>query len=78
MREQEQIDAAEILGAEVRFLRFDDQGLQDTPETRRAVINTIRWANPEVIFTNPYWDASTDHAVTGKNVRFERRLMNYE
>ena len=68
IREAEQLEAAKILGAEVRFMRFNDQGLQDTPETRRAVLSAIRWANPDVIFTNPSWDASTDHAVTGKLV----------
>ncbi|NBD22269.1 PIG-L deacetylase family protein [Paenibacillus glycinis] len=67
-REREQLDAAKLLDAEVRFLRFDDQGLQDTPETRRAVINAIRWANPDVILANYPEDASTDHAVTGKIV----------
>ncbi|MDI4645857.1 PIG-L deacetylase family protein [Cohnella hashimotonis] len=67
-REQEQLEAAKILGADVRFLRFDDQGLQDTPETRRAVINAIRWANPDVILTHSPEDPSTDHAVTGKIV----------
>ncbi|QGQ99703.1 hypothetical protein EHS13_35000 [Paenibacillus psychroresistens] len=67
-RELEQLEAAKIFGAEVRFMRFDDQGLQDTPETRRAVINAIRWANPDVILANYPEDASTDHAVTGKIV----------
>ncbi len=68
VREQEQLEAAKVLGAEVKFLRFDDQGLQDTPETRRAVINAIRWANPDVILANYPEDPSTDHAVTGKIV----------
>ncbi|MDG0791726.1 PIG-L family deacetylase [Cohnella ginsengisoli] len=68
VREQEQQEAATLLGAEVKFLRFDDQGLQDTPETRRAVINAIRWANPDVILANYPGDPSTDHAVTGKIV----------
>ncbi|MDG0808425.1 PIG-L deacetylase family protein [Cohnella rhizosphaerae] len=68
VREQEQLEAAKLFGAEVKFLRFDDQGLQDTPETRRAVINAIRWANPDVILVNYPQDPSTDHAVTGKIV----------
>ncbi|MFC5406208.1 PIG-L deacetylase family protein [Cohnella soli] len=67
-REQEQLDAAKLMGAEVRFLRFDDQGLQDTPELRRAIINAIRWANPDVILVNYPEDPSTDHAITGKVV----------
>jgi len=68
IREAEQLEAAKLLGAEVRFLRFNDQGLQDTPESRRSVLNAMRWANPDVIFTNPPWDPSTDHAMTGKIV----------
>jgi LmbE family N-acetylglucosaminyl deacetylase len=68
IREKEQLEAAKYYDAEVRFLRFDDEGLQDTPETRRAVINAIRWANPDVILTNPPWDGSTDHAMTGRIV----------
>ncbi|AZN41477.1 PIG-L deacetylase family protein [Paenibacillus albus] len=67
-REQEQLEAAKVLGAQVRFMRFDDQGLQDTPESRRSVINAIRWANPDVILANYPLDPSTDHAITGKIV----------
>lgn len=67
-RKQEQLEAAKVLGAQVRFMRFDDQCLQDTPETRRAVLNAIRWANPDVILANYPLDPSTDHAVTGKLV----------
>ena len=68
VREAEQLAAAKLYDAEVRFLRFDDEGLQDTPETRRAVLTAIRWANPDVILTNPPWDPSTDHGMTGKLV----------
>ena len=65
VREAEQLEAAKVYGAEVRFLRFDDEGLQDTPEVRRAVIDAIRWAAPGVIFTHLPGDPSTDHNVTG-------------
>jgi len=65
VREAEQRAAAKHYGAEVRFLRFDDEGLQDTPEVRRAVIDAIRWAAPDVIFTHFPGDMSTDHNVTG-------------
>lgn len=68
IREAEQLEAAALYGAAVRFLRFDDEGLQDTPETRRAVLNAMRWANPDVILTNCPWDGSTDHAMTAKIV----------
>lgn len=68
IREKEQLEAAEFYKAQVRFLRYDDQGLFDCPETRRSVINAIRWANPDVIFTSHPQDPSTDHAVTGSIV----------
>lgn len=68
IREKEQLAAAKYYDAEVRFLRFEDEGLQDTPESRRAVLTAIRWANPDVILTNPPWDPSTDHGMTGRLV----------
>lgn len=68
IREKEQLEAAKYYDAQVRFLRFEDEGLQDTPETRRAVLTAIRWANPDVILTNPPWDPSTDHGMTGRLV----------
>ena len=68
VREAEQLEAAKFYEAQVRFLRFDDEGLQDTPESRRAVLTAIRWADPDVILTNPPWDPSTDHGMTGKIV----------
>lgn len=68
IREAEQIEAAKLYDADVRFLRFDDELLLDTRESRRAVLNAMRWANPDVIFTNPPFDVSADHAMTGKLV----------
>jgi N-acetylglucosamine malate deacetylase 1 len=68
VREKEQLESARYYDAEVKFLRFDDQGLQDTPASRKAVIEAMRWANPEVILTNCPWDGSVDHATTGKIV----------
>jgi LmbE family N-acetylglucosaminyl deacetylase len=67
-REAEQLEAADLYCAQVRFLRFDDEGLQDTPETRRAVLSAIRWADPDVILTNYPRDGSTDHAMTSRLV----------
>ena len=64
-REAEQLEAARFYDAEVLFLRYDDEGLLDSPEVRRQEINAIRWANPEVIFTNFPGDCSTDHNMTG-------------
>ena len=66
IREKEQLQAAAPLEAKVKFLRFDDEELRDTPETRNAFLNAIRWANPDVILTHSPADTSTDHAATSK------------
>ncbi len=50
----------------VRFLRFDDEGLRDTEEARRAVLEAMRWARPDVILTHHPSDPSTDHAMIGR------------
>lgn len=68
IREAEQLEAAKFYDAPVRFLRYDDELLIDSQEVRRSVINAMRWANPDVILTNPPWDPSPDHAETGKIV----------
>jgi LmbE family N-acetylglucosaminyl deacetylase len=65
VREAEQLEAAKLYGAEVRFLRFNDEGLVDSELVRRAILNAMRWANPDVILTNFPGDMSTDHNVTG-------------
>ena len=68
IREKEQLAAAKFYDAEVRFLRFHDQRLFDTEEVRIAVLDTMRWANPDVIFTNWPYDPSVDHRITGQMV----------
>ena len=68
IREAEQLECCRHYGAQTMFLRFDDEGLLDTAETRRAVLNAIRWADPDLILCNPPWDPSPDHGMTGKLV----------
>ncbi|HUI69692.1 MAG TPA: PIG-L deacetylase family protein [Spirochaetia bacterium] len=68
VREEEQLEAAKLYGAQVRFLRFDDQLLMDTPELRRAILDAMRWANADVILTHYPGDRSTDHNVTAEVV----------
>jgi LmbE family N-acetylglucosaminyl deacetylase len=63
-RESEQLEAAKVYQAQVKFLRYDDQLLVDTAETRSALVGAIRWANPGVIFTHDPSDASADHRIT--------------
>ena len=67
-REAEQLEAAKYLDAEVMFLGYEDEFLFDTPETRRAVLTAIRWANPDVILTHHPRDYSTDHNMTARLV----------
>jgi LmbE family N-acetylglucosaminyl deacetylase len=70
IREEEQRAAAELLGVkEVVFLGYEDQGLEDTPEFRKAIVRRIRQYRPEVVVTaDPYrryiWHR--DHRITGQ------------
>ena len=68
IREAEMLESAKYLDAEVLFLRHEDQGLFDTPETRRSVLTAIRWADPDVIFTHNPRDFSSDHNMTARLV----------
>jgi LmbE family N-acetylglucosaminyl deacetylase len=73
IREQEQRDAASILGVrEVIFLGYGDQCLEDTPEFRKELVRLIRMYQPETVVTvDPYrryfwWHR--DHRVCGQVV----------
>jgi LmbE family N-acetylglucosaminyl deacetylase len=69
-REEEQIAAANLLGVrEVVFLRFPDQGLEDTRDFRKEIVRLIRLYQPETVVTaDPYrryiWHR--DHRITGQ------------
>jgi LmbE family N-acetylglucosaminyl deacetylase len=72
IREKEQEDAAKVLGvSDVVFLGYPDQGLEDTPEFRKAIVKQIRTYKPEIVVTSdPYrryiWHR--DHRITGQVV----------
>jgi LmbE family N-acetylglucosaminyl deacetylase len=72
IREAEQRDAAAVLGVnEVVFLKYPDQGLEDTPEFRKDLVREIRKYRPEIVVTaDPYrryvWHR--DHRITGQVV----------
>lgn len=72
IREQEQLAAARVLGVkEVVFLRFPDQGLEETPEFRKEIVRQIRIFRPDLVITaDPYrryiWHR--DHRITGRVV----------
>jgi len=72
IREKEQIAAAQIVGVqEVVFLRYPDQGLEDTPVFRKEIVRLIRTYRPATVVTaDPYrryiWHR--DHRITGQVV----------
>ncbi len=69
MREKESQAAAKVLGVtDVMFLRFPDQGLEDTAQFRKEIVRGIRIYKPETVFCpDPYrkylWHR--DHRITG-------------
>ncbi len=70
IREKEQKAAAEILGVrEVIFLRYPDQGLEDTAEFRKDIVRVIRQFKPDTVATcDPYrrYISHRDHRITGQ------------
>lgn len=71
IREQEQQDAADVLGAkEVVFLSYPDGGLDDTMAFRGQLVREIRRHKPDVILCiDPYRShshAHRDHRVSGQ------------
>ena len=68
-REKEALEAAKFYGAKVRFLRNDDERLLDTNETRTQVLDALRWAEPDIVFTHWMGDESPDHKMTSHLVR---------
>ena len=70
LRAEEQRQAAAVLGiAEVVFLRFPDQGLEDCSEFREKLVRQIRIHRPETVVTiDPYrrYLRHRDHAMCGR------------
>ena len=71
IREKEQLDAAEALGlAEVTFLRFPDQNLEDCREFRLALCRQIRKHRPDLVVTidpgSNRYIRHRDHYMTGR------------
>ena len=71
-REREQWDAARFLGVrDVVFMRYPDQGLEDTLQFRKAIVREIRRYRPHTVITSdPYrryiWHR--DHRIVGQVV----------
>jgi LmbE family N-acetylglucosaminyl deacetylase len=52
-REQEQRAASQVLGVQaIEFLRFPDGHLQNTEETRKAVVRLLRKYRPRIVITH--------------------------
>ncbi len=72
VREREQLAAAHVLGVrEVVFLRYPDQGLEESVEFRGDIVRVIRKFRPRTVVTlDPYrryiWHR--DHRITGQVV----------
>ncbi len=70
IREKEQLDAAKVLDiAEVVFLRFPDQNLEDCVEFRMSLVRQIRKHRPDLVLTidpNRPYIRHRDHYMTGR------------
>ena len=69
IRHREMSALASKCGAKYSNLRFPDEFLYDTPEVRMCLIDAIRAAKPDVIFTHYDEDYNQDHVTTGLLVR---------
>lgn len=70
-REQEQLDAAQVLGVKhVEMLHIPDGDIEDTADFRKALVRQIRLVKPEVVLvTEPYRRNSSwhrDHRIVGQ------------
>ena len=69
-REKEQLNAGKVLNlAEVVFLRFPDQNLEDCVEFRKALVRQIRKHRPDIVLTidpNRPYIRHRDHYMTGR------------
>lgn len=72
MREQEQRDAAAVLGvSQVTFLRYGDQTIEDTPAFRKHIVEMIRTFRPHTVATSDAYRKyiwHRDHRVLGQVV----------
>ena len=66
IRHKEAQNAADVIGAQLIWMNFDDEFLVDTPESRLKFIDTVRIAKPDIIFAHePYNDYNPDHDISG-------------
>lgn len=77
LREREALEAARILGVDVRLnLEQPDGHVWLTEDARRALVRVIRAHKPKVILTAHWDDPHPDHANTSRIVREAARLAS--
>ena len=75
MRHKEAQASADVIGAHLIWLGFEDEMLFDDRPTRMAFIDAVREARPDVIFAPPaYKDYNQDHDICGY-LAFEARVL---
>lgn len=68
LRKKEAQAAADLIGAKLIWLDFDDEFLMDTRETRLKFIEAFRIARPDVVFCHWVDDYNPDHSISGRIV----------
>lgn len=79
-RDKEARAAADYLGADVRWLDFEDTRIEDTVEARLRVVQAIRDVRPRLILCQYYDYAGMhhDHEATGRIVRNSFRMCRFK
>jgi LmbE family N-acetylglucosaminyl deacetylase len=76
IRHKEAQNAADMIGAKLLWLDFEDEFLFDNKESRLKFIDAIRIARPDVMFSHePYNDYNQDHDITGY-LAFTARILS--
>ena len=66
VRHAEAQKSADVIGAHLIWMGFDDEFLFDTEKTRLAFIDAFRVAKPDIVFSHvPAGDYNPDHNATG-------------
>jgi N-acetylglucosamine malate deacetylase 1 len=79
-RDEEARDAARFIGADVRWLDFEDTRIEDTYEARIQMITAIRDVRPRIILAQ-YYDFPLmhhDHESAGRIVRNSFRMCRFK
>jgi len=74
-RKAEAVKAAEVLGAEVRFLDQQDYLFRPTPEVLETLVDIYREVRPLFVLTHPEIDAANFDHVTTCRLALEARMV---